>query len=218
MSSLASGTIVGTGSFRCRRCGYVLTLAASDLLADCPGCGGRNFVRASLFSAGRPSAERASALSDTQAQGPRWGPDTARGEHQMQLAAARERIQQPGEYLFYEESGELRTVALTREWTRIGRSLAADVRFDDPTVSRRHALIVRHPDGVRVLDDRSLNGVFVNGARIEGKVLNDGDEIVVGRYRLTFLSVLAQPAVTTPAPESSMMPAREDPTALHAAR
>ena len=61
----------------------------------------------------------------------------------------------------------MRTVALTREWTRIGRSLAADVRFDDPTVSRRHALIVRQPDGVRVLDDRSLNGVFVNGARVE---------------------------------------------------
>ncbi len=62
-------------------------------------------------------------------------------------------------------------VALTREWTRVGRSLAADVRFDDPTVSRRHALIVRQPDGVRVLDDRSLNGVFVNGERIEWRVL-----------------------------------------------
>ena len=60
-------------------------------------------------------------------------------------------------------------MALTREWTRIGRSLAADVRFDDPTVSRRHALIVRQPDGVRLLDDRSLNGVFVNGARVDGQ-------------------------------------------------
>jgi pSer/pThr/pTyr-binding forkhead associated (FHA) protein len=98
-------------------------------------------------------------------------------------------LDQPGEYVCYEENGELRTVALTREWTRIGRSLVADVRFDDPTVSRRHALIVRQPDGMRVLDDRSLNGVFVNGARVEGKVLKDGDEIVVGRYRLTFLSL-----------------------------
>ncbi len=78
-------------------------------------------------------------------------------------------------------------MALTREWTRIGRSLAADVRFDDPTVSRRHALIVRQPDGVRLLDDRSLNGVYVNGARVDGRVLEDGDEIIVGRYRLTFL-------------------------------
>ena len=86
-------------------------------------------------------------------------------------------------------------MTLAREWTRVGRSLAADVRFDDPTVSRRHALIVRQPDGVRVLDDRSLNGVFVNGTRVEGRVLRDGDEIVVGRYRLGFLSV---PAASEP--------------------
>ena len=78
-------------------------------------------------------------------------------------------------------------VALTREWTRIGRSLAADIRFDDPTVSRRHALIVRQADGVRVLDDRSLNGVFVNGDRVEWSALGDGDEIIVGRYRLHFV-------------------------------
>jgi pSer/pThr/pTyr-binding forkhead associated (FHA) protein len=91
-------------------------------------------------------------------------------------------------------------VALTREWTRIGRSLAADVRFDDPTVSRRHALIVRQPDGVRVLDDRSLNGVFVNGARIEGKVLKDGDEIIVGRYRLSFLDLDPRPGTSSESP------------------
>ena len=111
----------------------------------------------------------------------------------VRLAHARELIEQPGEYLCYEENGEQRTVALTREWTRIGRSLAADLRFDDPTVSRRHALIVRHPDGVRLLDDRSLNGVFVNGARVDGKALQDGDEIIVGRYRLAFVSVPADP-------------------------
>jgi pSer/pThr/pTyr-binding forkhead associated (FHA) protein len=103
------------------------------------------------------------------------------------LAQAREQLEEPGEYLVYEEGGDLHTIALTREWTRIGRSLAADLRFDDPTVSRRHALIVRHPDGVRLLDDRSLNGVFVNGSRIDGKALQDGDEIIVGRYRLSFL-------------------------------
>ena len=81
-----------------------------------------------------------------------------------------------------------------REWTRIGRSLAADVRFDDATVSRRHALIVHQPDGTRVLDDRSLNGVFVNGERVDWRGLRDGDEIVVGRYRLTYLEVAEVPA------------------------
>ena len=78
-------------------------------------------------------------------------------------------------------------VALTREWTRIGRSLAADLRFDDPTVSRRHALVVRQADGVRVLDDRSLNGVFVNGQRVEWHALQDGNEILVGRHSLRFI-------------------------------
>jgi pSer/pThr/pTyr-binding forkhead associated (FHA) protein len=115
-------------------------------------------------------------------------------EPQEWLTSAREELHAPGEYILYEEDGEHKTVALTREWTRIGRSLAADVRFDDPTVSRRHALVVRQADGVRVLDDRSLNGVFVNGERIEWRTLCDGDEILVGRYRLTFVSVVEEPS------------------------
>jgi len=187
MESVTSGTFVGTGSFRCQRCGYALTLASSEPLSDCPECGGRDFVRASLFGTDRISPRRGTGGHEgtlMEQASPAWS---------ERLADARERIEQPGEYLFYEENGELRSVALTREWTRIGRSLAADVRFDDPTVSRRHALVVRHPDGVRLLDDRSLNGVFVNGSRVEGKALQDGDEIIVGRYRLIFVEVAADP-------------------------
>jgi len=194
METLASGTFVGAGPFRCRRCGYVLTLEGSDTLTACPECAGEDFVRASLFGTERLShggtrSGREGTLSEP-----------APADLQAQLDEVRARIQQPGQYLCYPEGGELRSVALTREWTRIGRSLAADVRFDDPTVSRRHALIVRQPDGVRVLDDRSLNGVFVNGARVEGKVLNDGDEIIVGRYRLSFMDV------TTSSQASSEIP------------
>ena len=112
------------------------------------------------------------------------------------MAAARAQIEQPGNYLAYEDDGELKVVPLIREWTRIGSSLAADIRFDDPTVSRRHALIVRQPDGLRVLDDRSLNGVFVNGERVEWRALRDGDEILVGRYRLGFLSLRTTEALS----------------------
>ncbi len=219
METLTSGTIIGAGSFRCQHCDYLLTLLGSDTLTDCPRCGGEDFARASLFSAGRLDGRRSkregtlaghlrpedrltghSPSEDTQADHRSPGP-TPQLKREASLAQARERIDAPGEYLVYEESGEWRTVALTREWTRIGRSLAADVRFDDPTVSRRHALIVRQPDGVRVLDDRSLNGVFVNGARVEGRILKDGDEILVGRYRLSFLSVVCKPAMD-PAPSS----------------
>jgi hypothetical protein len=189
MESLTSGTFVGAGSFRCRRCHYVLTLSGSDTLTDCPECAGQDFERASLFSTQRLPADAGAGMREGTLSQP------AAVGHDALLAEARERIDQAGEYLCYEDGGEMHTVALTREWTRIGRSLAADVRFDDPTVSRRHALIVRQPDGVRVLDDRSLNGVFVNGSRIEGKVLKDCDEIIIGRYRLSFMYVEPRPGM-----------------------
>jgi FHA domain/Zinc-ribbon containing domain len=185
VEELTSGAVVGPGSFRCRRCEYVLTLSSSGPLGVCPRCAGEQFARASLFSTESLGATRPGHTDDELAQtgnGPL--PDPA-----AQLARARRDISRAGQYICYEEDRELRIVALTREWTRIGRSLAADIRFDDPTVSRRHALVVRHPDGVRMLDDRSLNGVFVNGARVEGSTLSDGDEIVVGRHRLTFIDV-----------------------------
>jgi predicted nucleic acid-binding Zn-ribbon protein len=177
MESMMSGTLAGTGSFRCEECGYVVNLAAADELPACPGCGGSRFTRASLFAGGRFQRKSADA-------------PTAQ-EREALVARARERMEAPGQYLAWADGDQVRVVSLDREWTRVGRSLAADVRFDDPTVSRRHALIVRQADGVRVLDDRSLNGVFVNGERVEWRVLRDGDEIVVGRYRLQFLEALA---------------------------
>jgi pSer/pThr/pTyr-binding forkhead associated (FHA) protein len=110
-----------------------------------------------------------------------------RAERPAWVDEARSSLEAPGKYLAYEESGKQVVVPVAREWTRIGRSLAADVRFDDATVSRRHALIVAQADGVRVLDDRSLNGVYVNGRRVEWSPLGDGDEIVVGRHTIYFL-------------------------------
>jgi predicted nucleic acid-binding Zn-ribbon protein len=194
MESLTTGTIAGAGSFRCRRCGYVLTLTGAEPLTECPECGGEEFTRASLFGTERMSSEADTATGEIPPEGTLSEPAPA--GHDAKLAQARAGITSPGDYLCYEEDGELRTVALSREWMRIGRSLTADVRFDDQTVSRRHALIVRQPNGVHVHDDRSLNGVFVNGARVGGKPLEDGDEIVIGRYRLTFFSI---PATADPA-------------------
>lgn len=106
----------------------------------------------------------------------------------------------PGKYLAYEESGRHVVVPVQREWTRIGRSLAADVRFDDATVSRRHALIVNQADGTRVLDDRSLNGVYVNGRRVEWSPLKDGDQVVVGRHTLWFMDTATVGSAVDPDP------------------
>jgi hypothetical protein len=161
----------------------MLTLTSLDALRDCPDCGGKDFVRASLFDTRPPASED--------------HPSAGSGEQCEWIERAREDLTTAGEYLLYDDGESTKAVALTREWTRIGRSLAADVRFDDPTVSRRHALVVRQADGVRVLDDRSLNGVFVNGERVEWRALKDGDEIVVGRYLLVFASVPLQPSEPT---------------------
>jgi pSer/pThr/pTyr-binding forkhead associated (FHA) protein len=117
------------------------------------------------------------------------------------VAEARGQLTVPGKYLAFEDSGRQQVVPVQREWTRIGRSLAADVRFDDATVSRRHALIVHQADGTRVLDDRSLNGVYVNGRRVEWSPLKDGDQITVGRHTLFFLdtATVGQPVAAAPA-------------------
>jgi pSer/pThr/pTyr-binding forkhead associated (FHA) protein len=112
-------------------------------------------------------------------------------------------LTEPGKYLAYEESGRSVVVAISREWTRIGRSLAADVRFDDATVSRRHALVVSQAEGVRVLDDRSLNGVYVNGARVEWSPLADGDEVTIGRHTLFFMDTTTVGATVAAAPATT---------------
>jgi pSer/pThr/pTyr-binding forkhead associated (FHA) protein len=100
------------------------------------------------------------------------------------LEAARSRVAGPGAHLAFEDDEEIKVIPIASGWTRIGRSVNADIRLDDPTVSRRHALIVTTSDGARVLDDRSLNGVYVNGEHVEWSHIALGDEIVIGRYRL----------------------------------
>jgi FHA domain len=70
----------------------------------------------------------------------------------------------------------------------VGRRPDSDVFLDDVTVSRDHALIVRR-NGAYWLDDLgSLNGTYVNRRRIDSHRLEDGDELQIGKYKLTFLS------------------------------
>jgi pSer/pThr/pTyr-binding forkhead associated (FHA) protein len=70
----------------------------------------------------------------------------------------------------------------------IGRRPDSDVFLDDVTVSRDHALIVRRGEEFHLDDLGSLNGTYVNRRRIESHHLADGDELQVGKYKLTFLS------------------------------
>ena len=83
-------------------------------------------------------------------------------------------------------AGESFTV--DQERMSIGRTPDAAVFLDDVTVSRRHASIVRGPDGYRVRDAGSLNGTYLNRERIEEAKLANGDELQIGRFKLVFVA------------------------------
>jgi hypothetical protein len=170
--SFNAGTLAGAGCFRCEECGFAIALHERDEVPPCPHCGGEEFKRSSIF--GDLNVAPEPLTSDVSS--PDW------------LLEARDALDRDGDYLAFED-GSLRVIALAPGWTRIGRSLSADVRFDDPTVSRRHALVHSEGDTVRMLDDRSLNGVFVNGERIDLRELEDGDQIAIGRFQLYFMAV-----------------------------
>ena len=74
------------------------------------------------------------------------------------------------------------------ERTRIGRSPDCEIFLDDVTVSRNHAVLVER-DGKFVVEDQgSLNGTFVNRKRIDSAPLENGDELQIGKYRMTFVA------------------------------
>ena len=72
--------------------------------------------------------------------------------------------------------------------TTIGRSPDCGIFLDDVTVSRKHAVVSERDGAFLVEDQGSLNGTFVNRKRVESAQLEDGDELQIGKYRLTFLN------------------------------
>jgi hypothetical protein len=175
-----TGRVVGGGSFICVECGGSIALAALDAVPEC-SCGGSRFRRASLFE--QPTTDDLTAAVETE---PGW------------LSRTREVLNEQGhqdQFIAFESEQGAQVLPVSEGWTRIGRSAAAEIRLDDPTVSRRHAVLVRTPKGeLRVLDDRSLNGVFVNGESVEWSRVVDGDEIGIGRYHLHVIDTVGSPA------------------------
>jgi pSer/pThr/pTyr-binding forkhead associated (FHA) protein len=72
--------------------------------------------------------------------------------------------------------------------TTIGRSPDCDVFLDDVTVSRNHAVLLDQDGRFTIEDQGSLNGTYVNRRRVESAELEDGDELQIGKYRLTFFA------------------------------
>lgn len=150
----------------------------TDELPECPRCGASQYRRDSIFAARQDHGPTTAELALPEApETPGWLPE------------ARRRHTAPGYCLAMEsDDGEPHLFPIERGWTRIGRSPTADLRIDDPSVSRRHALVVAEPGKtLRVLDDRSLNGVLVNGEAVEWGPLRDGDQLTVGRFSLYVL-------------------------------
>ena len=179
--SYGAGRKVGAGTYKCRSCGLRIGLDGLEELPSCPGCGGTAFRRARLFE---PETEIEAGQT---LERPLVGAPPA---HPAWLNEVRATVAAGERYVAFEDRGAIHTVPLPIGWSRIGRSVTSDIRLDDPTVSRRHALLVRSAGGdVRVLDDRSLNGVHVNGGQVEWGSLIDGDELEIGRFRLYLLAL-----------------------------
>lgn len=95
----------------------------------------------------------------------------------------------PGSYLVVDSQEQVEVHRLEAGIIHIGRAVSSEIRIEDHTVSSRHAIVSTSDDGVRLLDDRSTNGTFVNGARIVSQDLQSGDRIAIGKVGLSFLVV-----------------------------
>jgi hypothetical protein len=122
--SFTTGMSPGHGTFFCVDCGSQLSLLESDELPGCPGCGGSSFQRDSIFE---PMQDHPGATSEFTATSPERKP--------AWLHEARTMLPGPGRFLAYVEDDEtIKIFPIESGWTRIGRSAAADIRLDDPSV------------------------------------------------------------------------------------
>jgi pSer/pThr/pTyr-binding forkhead associated (FHA) protein len=134
------------------------------------------------------------ALAGLQKEAPtqETGPLPRLGDRDRRRAQASMSRPAPGRYLAVQDGGEIVLFALgdrDGQRLRIGRSPASDILLEDPSVSRRHAVLVHRGGRAVLLDDRSLNGVFVNGARVAEASLSDGDAITIGHVSLRYVEV-----------------------------
>jgi pSer/pThr/pTyr-binding forkhead associated (FHA) protein/predicted RNA-binding Zn-ribbon protein involved in translation (DUF1610 family) len=149
----------------------------------CPECGFQNPEAANYCAKCGALVVRDESGSDTtMSYTPEEGEDEA--------AAILDEIKTEGPALVVRSGGGRagEHFLLENESTTVGRSPDCDVFLDDVTVSRRHAHVLRRNGQFFIEDKGSLNGTFLNRRRIESGELEDGDEVQIGKYKLTFLS------------------------------
>jgi pSer/pThr/pTyr-binding forkhead associated (FHA) protein len=110
--------------------------------------------------------------------------------HRVRAAAVAVWRLAPGRYLAIPDGDDVVVLQLGL-LTRIGRRATSDIVLDDTTVSRRHALVLEREGEPVIADDRSLNGVYVNGLRVLEARLHNGDEVRIGDRIMRYLEVSA---------------------------
>ena len=147
----------------CRRCGEILNANANF----CWSCG------APQHEATSPETVAVPVVNTFEALHPNVNPDR-HGAHLDELVIA---------------SGQTAgtRVELTNEVTSVGRHENSDLLLDDVSVSRHHAVFTRTASGrITLRDLNSLNGTYVNGARVEETTLHSADEVQIGKFKLVF--------------------------------
>jgi predicted component of type VI protein secretion system len=118
----------------------------------------------------------------------RFDPTACLDESVRHRSAALKQVDS-GRYIEMQGAERKLLIPLSSDAMRIGRGLSAELHLDEASVSRRHAILVPRPAGARILDDRSSNGTFVNGRRVQQADLQNGDVIVIGRVVLRYLEL-----------------------------
>jgi hypothetical protein len=156
------------------------------MAVHCPECG---FVNAE----GANYCQKCGAYLQQRTEGSKEDPTTVTyrvdDTGDMHPVDIDEVVQEAGAALVIRAGGGRAGESVTIEEDRmtIGRTPDASLFLDDVTVSRNHALLVRRRDGVYIDDLGSLNGTYVNRRRIESHKLVDGDEIQIGKFKLSYL-------------------------------
>jgi hypothetical protein len=101
-------------------------------------------------------------------------------DHRSRSRTISPRLAPRGRYLALQDGKDTRLIRLESTITHLGRGLTSDLRFEHQHVSRTHALVVRHGRVVRVLDNRSTAGTYVNGRRVVATNIQNGDVIRIG--------------------------------------
>jgi hypothetical protein len=110
-------------------------------------------------------------------------------DHRSRSHAISPRLAPRGRYLALQDGKDTRLIRLESTITHLGRGLTSDLRFEHQHVSRTHALVVRHGRVVRVLDNRSTAGTYVNGRRVVATNIQNGDVIRIGPIVMQYMEI-----------------------------